>query len=74
MSTPIETPPDVVVPYPVVTEATFPHGLRCAHCERVINVGQPFDSHVTRTYTSGDTLGHLACVYCPCDEALVGAE
>ena len=72
MSAPVELPGDVVYPYPVVTPPTFPHGLRCTHCGRAIGVGRPFDRHVTRTYTNGDTLAHLACVYCPCDEPLLG--
>lgn len=68
----VDLPPDVVLPFHVVTDAAFPWGLRCAHddCDRPIDVGQPYTEHVTRIHTNGDTIAHLACVYCPCDEAM----
>lgn len=69
----IQIPPDIAVPYRVVTDATFPYGLRCCHCNRLIDVGQPFIDHVIVTYGNGDTMAHLACVYCPCDEGMEGA-
>jgi len=74
MSERVEVAGDVWVPFRVMTEAAFPWGLRCAHCERLVEVGQPFIEHTTTTYGNGDTVSHLACVYCPCDEPLVGAE
>ena len=66
---------DMELTFPVVTAEAFPHGLRCAHtgCDRLIEDGQPFVTHVTQVWTNGDVLGHLACVYCACAEPLVAA-
>lgn len=55
---------DAVLPFSVVTEATFHHGLRCATCHREIEPGRPFASEVQGIYDNGDEYALLKCVYC----------
>lgn len=57
----------VEVPFPVMTDAGFPHGLRCAECHRLIGVGQPYREDLEGMV--GDSpLTVLRCVYCPAGE------
>lgn len=52
------------ITYPVVTDEKFPHGLRCAHCSRLIEPGQPYNREPLSM--DGDTpISLLTCVYCP---------
>jgi hypothetical protein len=50
--------------FPVVTEQSFPHGLMCPECKRVIKVGDPFRSALIGMYEDGTELRRLQCVYC----------
>jgi hypothetical protein len=54
-------PPDPELTYRVATDASFPWGLRCGVCSRLIRDGQPFD---TRPGDGGD-VETIVCVYCP---------
>lgn len=57
--------PRIEVPFPVMTDTGFPHGLRCDTCHRLITEGQPYREDVESVYDNGDTLAVLRCVYCP---------
>jgi ferredoxin len=60
-----EVGPRIEVPFPVMTDAGFPHGLRCDACHRLITEGQPYREDVEGVYDNGDTISLLRCVYCP---------
>jgi hypothetical protein len=57
--------PRIEIPFPVMTDAGFPHGLRCDACRRPIIEGQPYREDVESVYANGDTMAILRCVYCP---------
>ena len=57
--------PRIEVPFPVVTNAGFPHGLRCVECHRLIVEGQPYVERLQGVYDNGDTMSLLTCAYCP---------
>jgi hypothetical protein len=50
--------------FPVMTDAQFPHGLRCPTCGRDITEGQPYQEHPTGM-SDGDMWLMATCVYCP---------
>lgn len=55
--------PDTQGVFRLMTEAQFPHGLRCTRCSRVILPGQPFTDDPTGVH-GGVVLVELICVYC----------
>lgn len=69
--------PDTQAVFRLMTEAQFPHGLRCGRCNRVILPGQPFTDDPTGVHSGGAVIVELICVYCDreqcwclmCDEA-----
>jgi len=60
-----EVGPRILLPFPVMTDAGFPHGLRCDTCLREITEGQPYREDVDYIYDNGDSMSTLRCVYCP---------
>ena len=60
--------PRIELSFPVLTEAGFPHGLRCGVRHRAIDVGQPYAEQLTGVCDNGDVFTLLTCVYCT-DEA-----
>lgn len=62
--TEVEVGPVTYLPFPVMTQAGFPWGLRCAECSRSITEGQPYLSRVDYFYDNGDSMGTITCVYC----------
>lgn len=55
---------NIAIEFPVVTEAGFPHGIRCPICNRSILVGQPYTDKLFGMTADGDTITMLTCVYC----------
>lgn len=55
---------DTQAVFRIMTEALFPHGLRCPRCQRVILPGQPFTDGPTGVHASGAVVVELICVYC----------
>jgi hypothetical protein len=49
--------------FPIVDEASFPHGLACMVCDRPINVGEPY-AETFEAMADDDTVTILTCVYC----------
>lgn len=49
--------------FPLVDDEGFPHGLRCAVCDRVIASGQPYDEHLN-AMIGDQPVVVLTCVYC----------
>lgn len=56
--------PIIEMPFMVMTDAGFPWGLMCPTCDRRIEPGQPYTSHLREIYDNGDTMTLLTCVYC----------
>lgn len=54
---------DLTMSFPVVTDDTFPHGLRCTTCHREIQAGQPYGSSIP-VLLGDDEVSVLVCVYC----------
>lgn len=65
--------PDTQAVFRVVTEVTFPQGLRCARCPRVILPGQPYTDGPTGMHSSGAIVVELICVYCDRPESQPGS-
>lgn len=55
-----------VAEFTIVEVDEFPTGLRCATCERDIEVGMPYGSVVTGILADDVMVAVLRCVYC-CD-------
>ncbi len=49
--------------WPTMTEADFPHGLRCPTCDREILPGQPYSEHPD-SMQDEHVVVLLTCVYC----------
>jgi hypothetical protein len=49
--------------YPLVTNFDFPHGVRCAECERLLNVGQPYTTKID-SMVAEVPIEMICCVYC----------
>lgn len=46
-----------------VTEADFPHGLRCADCDRVMEVGEKYSARL-ESFVDDIPLTVITCVPC----------
>jgi hypothetical protein len=62
--TEIMVEPPVRRPYPLMHDAGFPWGLRCAECHRTILDGQPYAEVPDAVSDSGALSSLLKCVYC----------
>jgi len=54
---------DVELSFPVVTEAGFPWGLKCPLCDRSIEIGQPYETHLENV-DEFEAITLITCVYC----------